>query len=331
MKAGIERFKGLYADSAVAADPQRKPSLAEMEKAVADLGPMVRVRRDGKGDAATIQGAIDKAPPNATIQVEETGPWIEPLAVPLEKDDLTICGKTGVLPIITTAGAKNSYAETLLVHSPRLSLKNLVIVRDDAGGPPRTAVSAEKTALTLCGVIVRGHMQADKVDSRKSVFAAEVRAQNGITAQDSAFIGHVHSPASCSFQNVLVCGGADCGSDSRLRRCTITGALQVSGMGSTVLDSILSSVGAANSGDKIDHCNVFGNNPYVEQAAAGKRCLSAPPRFVNAKNLDFRLLPDSPCRKTASDGGDMGFAVTPELRDLLGGAGELHARRGGKL
>ena len=64
----------------------------------------------------------------------------------------------------------------------------------------------------------------------------------------------------------------------------------------------------------------------MNQAAPGKVCLKAPPQFADAKNFDFRLLPGSPCRKAASDGGDMGFTFTPENQALLKAAADLHNR-----
>ena len=106
LKPVVERFRAQYADSDVAADAQRKPPLAELEKAVADLGPLLRVRRDGKGDAKTVQEAVNKAAANATIQIEEAGSWSEQIVIPAEKGRLTICGKKGLLPVITSAGAK---------------------------------------------------------------------------------------------------------------------------------------------------------------------------------------------------------------------------------
>ena len=87
LKPVVQRLKTQYADSAVAADPQRKPSLAEMEKAVADLGPLVHVRKDGKGDAKTIREAINSALRNTTIQIEEAGPWTEQIVVPPRRRD----------------------------------------------------------------------------------------------------------------------------------------------------------------------------------------------------------------------------------------------------
>ncbi len=44
------------------------------------------------------------------------------------------------------------------------------------------------------------------------------------------------------------------------------------------------------------------------------------------RNLDFRLMPDSPCIGKASDGGDMGCRYTPEIMELCRIALELRAK-----
>jgi serine/threonine protein kinase len=323
LKPIVERLRAQYADSAVATDLQRKPSLAELEEAVAGVGPLLRVRKDGQGDSKTIQEAIDKAPRNAVIQIEEIGPWNELIVVPAAKEGLTICGKKGILPVITTAGAQNGYTENLLVHAAQLSLERLVIARDDSGGPLGTAITAPKTALSLRGSIVHGHVHAGRLDARQSVFAAAVRSQGNIDAKDSVFFGLVGSQTSCTLQNVLVCGNANCRSDSSLRHCTITGVLQLSGK---VTDSIVSAISADSEGQTIEYCNVYGANPYLQKAAAGKGCFSKRPLFADIKEFDFKLQSESPCRKAAADGSDLGFAPPPDGQALLRTAADLRNR-----
>ncbi len=315
LKAVVALLKSQYADSAVVVDSQRKPSVAEFEKAVADLGPLVRVRKDGKGDVKTIQEAIKMATGNAKIQIEEVGPWAEQITVPAEKEGLTICGKKGILPVLTTAGAANSYSETFLIHSPQLLLERLAIVRADSAGAPGIAITADTTSLSLRGGDVYGHLQAGK----------------GVAVKDCVFFGHVGFRASGSLQNALVCGGVICGSDSQLRHCTIAGPLHLTGMPSVVSDCIVSSINAPNAGHTVEHCDVFGINPLLNQAALGKGCLKLPPQFADANSLDFRLLPGSHCRKAASDGSDMGFTCTAEIQALLKALDDLRNRARGKL
>lgn len=348
LKPIVERFKAQFADSSVAADPQRKPSVGELEKAVADLGPLVRVQKDGKGDAKTIQEAVNQAARNSVIQIEEAGPWTEQIVVSREKEGLTIRGKKGILPIITVAGGENNHGEIISVQSQQLSLERLVLSRAEPGGPPGPAVTAGRGSISLRGAIVFGHCQAGKIDSQRSVFAGGVRTQDGIVAKNSVFFGHVGSNAACTLKNVLVCGpgsggggdrggggmgggGINCGPDSELRHCTITSTLHLSGMSCLVSDCIVATIEASNDGHKIDHCDVYGEPPYLNQAKAGEGCINSPPQFADPKAIGFRLQSDSPCRKAASDGTDMGFAYTSELQELLKVFVDLRGRGRGKM
>ena len=52
----------------------------------------------------------------------------------------------------------------------------------------------------------------------------------------------------------------------------------------------------------------------------------ANPKFRDPANLDFRLMPDSPCIGKASDGGDIGCRYTPEMMELCRIALELRAK-----
>jgi serine/threonine protein kinase len=325
LKPVIDRFQSQYADSGVAADQSRKPSLAEMAKAVADVGPLLRVRKDGQGDARSIREAVNKAARNAIIQIEESGPWSEQIVIPAEKDNLTICGKKGLLPVLTTAGAKDSYGENFDVRAPRLSLERLVIVHDSSGGKVGEAITAEPTSLTARGVVVYGHSRVAKLEARQSVFAAGVHSQQTIDAKDSAFFAIVGSKSAWTFQNVLVWGIANSGPDSRLNHCTITGRLHLSGK---IFDSIVSSIAAESEGQTIEHCDVYGEEPYVQKAVAGKGCFTKKPLFVDLKGLDFKLRPLSPCRSAASDGSDLGFAPTPELQSLIRVGADLRKSHG---
>ena len=207
LKPVVERLKTQYADSAVAADPQRKPSLAELEKAVADLGPLVRVRKDGKGDAKTIQEAVNNAAaqchdPNRggrAVDRADRGSRREG-----GTDDLR---QEGPLARHYHGRRQNSYSETLVVQSPQLSLERLVIVRADAGGPPGTAITADKTALSFAGWSCTGtSTRASSIRSRACARPASVSRKES-SPRTASSSGTSASKASCSLENVLVCGG----------------------------------------------------------------------------------------------------------------------------
>ena len=51
-----------------------------------------------------------------------------------------------------------------------------------------------------------------------------------------------------------------------------------------------------------------------------------PPQFRDPANLDYRLLPTSPCIGKASDDGDLGVRYTPEMMEMCRIALELRAK-----
>ena len=48
--------------------------------------------------------------------------------------------------------------------------------------------------------------------------------------------------------------------------------------------------------------------------------------FRDPANLDYRLMPGSPCIGKASDGGDIGCRYNPEMMELINVALELRRR-----
>jgi hypothetical protein len=48
--------------------------------------------------------------------------------------------------------------------------------------------------------------------------------------------------------------------------------------------------------------------------------------FRDPVNLDYRLMPNSPCIGKASDGGDIGCRYTPEMLEMVQVALELRRR-----
>ena len=63
LKPLVEKLKTDYATTRPVTDADRKPSFADLEKAIANLGKRLTVRLDGKGDFKSIQAAIDAAEP----------------------------------------------------------------------------------------------------------------------------------------------------------------------------------------------------------------------------------------------------------------------------
>ena len=123
LKPLVEKLKTNYADSQAVTDADRKPPFAEMEKAVADLGSIITVRQGGHGGFRSIQAAINKAPPNSLIEIQDAGPYNEEVKIPREKQGLTIRGKKGCWPIITAGGDRIA----ILAEAAELTLERLVI------------------------------------------------------------------------------------------------------------------------------------------------------------------------------------------------------------
>jgi hypothetical protein len=326
LKPIVERLRTEFADTSFVIDSQRQPPFAEMERAMAGLGRLIRVARDGKADARGLQEAIDAAPPNSMIEIDDDGPYSELLMVPSEKDGLTIRGRKGRLPTLTTAGAKNSYSENLIVRAPRLRLERLIIVRA-TDGPLGLAITAGNTELACRGVVLLGHADARDLDLKECVLVGRVHARQRLVAGDCAAFGNVQGAGPLLLDNVLVGRGAvHGGPDSQIRHCTINADLQLDGTSCSVKDSIVRTIRAVKSGVSIDYCDVFGDNPYQQMAVAGKGCFSKRPEFADDKAFDFRLLPGSPCRRTAAENGNMGFTATPDLQVLLQATAELRRR-----
>ena len=124
-------------------------------------------------------------------------------------------------------------------------------------------------------------------------------------------------------QNVVI-GNRCLGGGLELRSCTIAAAVEFNDERVLLVDCIVSQVKSDKPGGRVEYCNVFGG--FREFAKPGKGCFSAPPQFADPKNLDYRLMPISPCRGKASDGGDLGCRYTPEMIEILRVALELRRR-----
>jgi hypothetical protein len=93
-----------------------------------------------------------------------------------------------------------------------------------------------------------------------------------------------------------------------------------------VINSIVSQVESKTAETRIENCNVFDKEPFWDLAKPGKGCIRADPQFRDPEHFDYRLKPTSPCRKKASDGGDLGCRYTPEMLKLFEKALELRKK-----
>jgi len=110
-----------------------------------------------------------------------------------------------------------------------------------------------------------------------------------------------------------------------VEHCTVAEVIQYTQRG-RVVDSIVGQLDARGPDVKIEHCDVFVPNGYLNGAKPGKGCFTAAPQFRDPKNFDYRLKKTSPCRGKASDGGDVGCRYTPEMMEVLKKALELRKK-----
>jgi hypothetical protein len=316
-------------------DAQRKPPFAEMERAVADLGKRFTVRQDGQGDFKTIQAAIDAAPPNSLIEIQDNGPYNEKVTILKNKEGLTIRGKKGCWPVVTSAGPVTNLPVLLQTRSANTSLRRLVFAHVAPAGSHPVAVKFEapgevQNCILYCAPERGGALDvgADTKVKGCVLFGGAGAQRARLECVDTIWLRE--HPMYCwrggTFKNVFVFELPDMGGPCRFQCCTIVKHAKFKGEGNALLDCIVGSVEAAKPGTRIENCDVYHSPPFADQAKPGKGCFSAPPMFANPKSFNYRLMPNSPCRGRASDGGDLGFRYTPQIIEMLKLALELRAR-----
>ena len=327
VKPLVEKLRTDYANSQAVTDTARKPCFVDMEKAVADLGEFITVRQDGQGNFTTIQAAINAAPPNSLIEIQDNGPYNE--KIDIRQEGLTVRGKTGCWPIITSVGPVTNFAILVRVAAPKVSMERVVLSHAGAAGGETTCVSGPLTlrwSIVDCRrsrrvcvngpwvieecVVIGGGMCYGQLNLRNSVWLGGSGHVQGVTQK---------------LENVLITGNWQAITGT-MRFCTICGPLRLGGAPSRLTDSIVSSVQSGDPSTAIEHCDVYGNPPFIDEARPGKGCFSQDPQFVNPKMFDYRLLPTSPCIGKASDGGDIGCRYTPEMIEMIQKALELRAK-----
>ncbi len=323
----VERLRTDFAGSRAQTDSSRDPSFAELKAAVSDLGERITVRQDGSGDFEEIQAAIDAAPPHSLIEIQDAGPYREPIVI--RKDGLVLRGRSGAWPIVTSAGRPGATEKLILVEARDVRLEQLVVIHTSVGGGDPRGIELRGSrgtrvsrAIVHCdGHTIPLHGPDHHVIHVDHVFVTgEMHGMLHVTNS----IGLRRTMAAYAENSVL--GAWDPrGDDARARRCVILNRL-VLPSGSVLIDSIVPSVQSSDANVRIEFCNVHGSSPFVDRARAGKGCFQQPPLFAAPKNADYRLLPNSPGIGSASDGGDVGVRYTPEMVELLKRALELRTR-----
>ncbi|NQT51456.1 protein kinase, partial [bacterium] len=132
LKPLVEKLKKSYAKTRAATDATREPTLDQMQTATAQLGKFLTVRKDGKGNYKTIQAAINAAPPNSVVEVQDKGVYEEAIIIPEEKLGLIVRGRRGYWPTIT-APKGVSGSGLVQLRAERATIERMVIVHKGGG------------------------------------------------------------------------------------------------------------------------------------------------------------------------------------------------------
>ncbi|MFH1924059.1 MAG: protein kinase, partial [Planctomycetota bacterium] len=128
VKALVEKLRGEYADTKVVRTRGRRPSLLDLQNAVADVPKAITVRLDGSGDFTTIQAAIDAAPSQSLIEIGDDGPYHEKILIPKDKYELRVRGKKGCWPVVTAAELPPGPLPLVAVEGTFAFLERLVLL-----------------------------------------------------------------------------------------------------------------------------------------------------------------------------------------------------------
>ncbi|MFH1919191.1 MAG: protein kinase [Planctomycetota bacterium] len=317
----VEKLKSDYADTNAVRD-RRRPSLLELEKAVADVPKAITVRLDGTGDFKSIQAAIDAAPPKSLIEIGDDGPYHEKVLIPKDKYELRMRGKKGCWPVITSADLSPTPPCLVTVEGSGAFLERLVLLHDN----PRRVSQVEACLLVL----------ASDFRLRRAIVHGEpfgiytIGYQRKWECEECLVTGHTNAHAPAVFRNCLmprttVWFRFKRGIGSEAHFCVILagGGSDAAGcIYPTTRDSIINNSFIYFPPGLIERCAVLQGD--LPEHAGG--CFKADPMFVDPENFDYRLKPGSPCIGKASDGGDIGCRYTPEMEELCKVARELRRK-----
>jgi len=320
VKPLVEQLRTEYADTTVVLDTSRQPPISELEKATANLGRRITVRQDGKGDFRTIQAAIDACHGGEVIEILDNGPYNEYLLIPAAKSRLTLRGKRGRWPIVTSMVPKPQPSQAILtIQAPITKIERLALLKLDSleGCCLRASEPASYSASLLL-------MYAPRDTEAISWGPPYWRAKGEIS--NSLVLG-AYATAPITFKNCVFPWMASIRTEysSVFEQCTIERPLYLWQGPHAVVNSIVFDivVDPNSTGQTIQNCVTFGEG---RPPAESVNSFYANPMFRDPANLDYRLQPGSPCIGKASDGGDIGVRWTPEMLEMVQVALELRRR-----
>ena len=304
----LQKLAKDYPSSSVLIDENRKPSFVEMELAI-EGRKLITVSQSGKAKYKTIQAAINAAPPKALVEIQDDATYEEEIIIAKEKKGLILRGKRGFWPVIKSHGK----TDTITVRATGVDIQQVIV----AG---KVQSNAKSTGLREVIIASNHGMLGDAKDLKLDTcfITANIGGYhwpNGVLVRNSFLLRKVHMNGNTYLNNVFV-GDKVYVQTAKLKSCTLADGIRCEKGPLTILDSIASYVEAKQKGARIEYCNVYGKG-YLLLAKGGKGCISKDPQFRDPKEFDYHLKLDSPCRKKASDGGDMGFRQTKAMLAIL--------------
>jgi hypothetical protein len=317
LKEILQKLAKEYPSSRVLIDDNRKPSFTEMELA-AEGRKLITVSQSSKAKYKTIQAAINAAPTKGLVEIQDGATYEEEIIISKEKEGVMLRGKRGFWPVIKGPGKM----DTISVRAPGVDIQQVVV----AGN---VHTNAKSTCLREVILAANGGILADGKDVKlyTCFIAANIGGYHrpiGVLVRNSFLLRKVLTKGNTDLRNVFV-GDKVYVQTAKLKSCTLADGIRCESKDLTIFNSIASYVEAKQKGVRIEHCNIFGKGCLL-LAKAGKGCISKDPQFRDPKAFDYHLKLDSPCRKKASDGKDMGLRQTPAMLAILKKALELRKK-----
>jgi len=342
----LESLQKSHPDSKAVTDATRQPSFAVLMEAVAklNLGRFLVVRKDGKGDAKSLQEAINAAPPKSLIEVQDSETYPERILIPAAKAGLHLRSKAGCWPVIASETLPGPAGTLLDVAAERTIIEGFVLAHGSAKAFVREgkALMAWAGPLQLRRTIValsRAPGGAGKALSFENDAAAHCDVQGCLFVGAATFRGNAElreslflagrlraEPGKFRAENLLLVDGADLNSPADLRLCTVLAPLALRDGPNTLLDCILSNVDSAKPNTQMAHSLLFSAATLGAWPRLDRTSSYGNPQFTDARSFDYRLRPNSPGRNAASDRGELGCRFSAAMLDLLKLALDLRSK-----
>ena len=327
MKPLVAALIGQYGQTSVVANPDREPSVAKLKELTANLGPRLTVALTGKADFRSIQAAIDAAKGGELIEILDNGPYNEYLTIPEGKTGLTVRGKRGCWPVVTSLVPKPERDRPLLhIEALRTTVQRLVVLKLDMIRGPCVLLSAGPVEMKHTLLYFPPNMDSPIFGQGNQEGGPERRV-----VSHSIVLGHHYNHAPMTFLNCIFTREMELNFPGHLRECTMLAPVRITFRGDWVIhvikDCIVRDISVYTNvppnNYKIENCAFFG---AAKPPEGSNNCFLTNPMFRDPANLDYRLMPGSPCIGKASDGGDLGCRYTPEMLELIKVALELRQR-----